>query len=85
MLEPLAAMMVKKIRPLDDEISMNEAYRSYGRAWVEDQRRRGNITPRSRGNRLILSRSELETVRAVCDQTPEVIFKRSVGRRRAKA
>lgn len=72
-LDPLAAMIVKKIRPVDDDLSTNAAYKAFGRAWVEDQRRRGNIFPTSRGQRLIWSRAELETLRSVDLRRPEVV------------
>lgn len=82
LLEPIAAMMVKRIHPVEDEVSMNAAYREYGRTWVEEQRLIGNITPRRKGKRLVLSRAELDTLRVVSDQTPKVII-RSNPRRRA--
>lgn len=72
LLEPLAAMMVKKIHPIQDEISVNAANKEYGRAWVEEQRFNGNITPRAKGKRLVFSRAELETLRAVDNTTPKV-------------
>ena len=75
LLEPLAAMMLKRIHPLDDELSMSAAYKAYGRVWIEDHRRRGNLTPHRRGNRLLLSRADCETLLAVDNQTPKVIFK----------
>lgn len=72
LLEPLAAMMVKKINPVKDDISLNAAYKAFGRAWVEKQRFNGNLTIRSKGKYLILSRAELETLRAVDNATPQV-------------
>lgn len=74
LLEPLAAMMVKKINPVKDDISLNAAYKAFGRAWVEKQRFNGNLTIRSKGKYLILSRAELETLRAVDNATPQVKF-----------
>lgn len=79
LLEPLVAMMVKKIRPLDDELSTNAAYKAYGRAWVEEQRRRGNISPAVKGQKLIWSRAELEALRAVDLQHPKVIVRQQHG------
>lgn len=83
LLEPLAAMMVKKIRPVEDEISLNAAYKAFGRAWVDEQRANGNITPRSKGNRLILSRAELETLKAVSNATPKAEIRFPKPRRQA--
>lgn len=81
LLEPLAAMMVKKIRPVEDELSTNAAYKAFGRAWVEDQRRRGNLSPIVKGQRLVWSRSELETLRAVDMQHPKVVERQQRGTR----
>lgn len=72
LLEPLAAMMVKKINPVKDDMTLNAAYKAFGRAWVEKQRFQGNITLRAKGKYLILSRAELETLRAVDNATPQV-------------
>jgi len=77
LLEPLAAMMVKKIRPIDDELSTNAAYKAYGRAWIEDQRRRGNLSPVAKGQRLVWSRSEIEALRAVEMQHPKVVTRQT--------
>lgn len=80
LLEPLAAMMVKKISPVKDDITLNAAYKAFGRAWVEEQRFAGNITPRAKGKYLILSRAELETLRAVDNATPKVRVKLTTGK-----
>ena len=84
LLDPLAAMMVKKIHPVKDELSMNAAYKEYGRAWIEEQRFKGNLTARAKGNRLVLSRAEIETLRAVYEQTPKVIIKNSTRNARTR-
>ena len=79
LLEPLAALMVKKIRPVDDELSTNAAYKTFGRGWVEEQRARGNISPSVRGNRLVWSRAELEALRAVSLQHPKIVSRNQTG------
>ena len=80
LLEPLAAMMVKKIRPVEDELTLNAAYKTFGRAWVERQRLEGNLTLRPKGKYLILSRAELETLRAVDNATVKAVIKPSTRR-----
>lgn len=81
LLEPLAAMMVKRIRPIEDDLSTNAAYKAFGRAWVEDQRRRGNIDPIVKGQRLVWSRSQLETLRSADMMVPKVVLKTHSGKR----
>lgn len=63
-LEPLAAMIVRKIKPSDDDMSMRAAQREYGFAWVNDHARRGNIEFRAKGKRQVVSRTQLELLRA---------------------
>lgn len=75
LLEPLAAMMVKKIHPIKDEMTKNAACREYGRGWIEKQILDGNLTPRIKGQQRIFSRAEIEMLRAVDIQTPEVRIK----------
>lgn len=84
LLEPLAAMMVKRIHPVDDEISMNAAYREYGRAWIEAHRERGNLLPRGKGNKLVLSRADIETLRAVESERPKVSLKTGTKSRQTR-
>ena len=84
LLEPLAAMMVKKIHPIQDEISMNAAYREYGRTWIEEQRLNGNLTPVTKGNRRVLSRADIEALRAVYSRTPKVTIKTTTKARKTR-
>lgn len=75
LLEPLAAMMVKKIHPIKDELTKNAACREYGRGWIEKQILEGNLTPRVKGQQRIFSRAEIETLRAVDIMTPKIKVK----------
>lgn len=82
LLEPLAAMMVKKIHPVQDELTKNAAYREYGRGWIEEQILAGNLTPRAKGQKRVLSRADIETLRAVSMQAPKVIIRTTTRKRR---
>lgn len=82
LLEPLAAMMVKKIHPVRDELTKNAAYREYGRTWIDEQIRLGNLVPRAKGQQRILSRADIETLRAVYAQTTKVSARLNTGRRK---
>ena len=68
-LKPMVALFVEQVTPTKNEISQNQAYHDYGRAWVEKQISDGNLTPRIKGNRKLLSRSEIECLIAV-EKTP---------------
>lgn len=84
LLEPLAAMMVKKIHPVRDDLTKNAACREYGRGWIEEHIRNGDLTPRIKGQQHIFSRAEIEALRAVSMQAPQVFVKENTGRRRGK-
>ena len=75
LLKPMAAMIVKEIRPVDDDISVNLAYKTYGRNWVERHRVAGNLQERKHGNRTILSRAQIECLRAAELDTPQLVFR----------
>ena len=52
------------MKPQEDELSTNEAYRIYGRAWIERWTERGQLHTQFHGNRKNYSRAECERVRA---------------------
>lgn len=60
----IADAIIKRTRPLEDELSTSEAYDLYGRRWVEDRLRTGLLHRSAIGNRLVYSRHELECLRA---------------------
>ena len=74
-LKPMVALIVKEIRPLDDDISMNAAYKTYGRLWIEGHRREGNLQERRRGRRIYLSRAQIELLRTAELNTPQLVFR----------
>lgn len=76
LLRPLVAMMIQELRPKDDELSMNAAYERYGRAWIEDQRNKGNLLCRYKGNRKVLSIADIECLRTAEQEMPKPVFKK---------
>lgn len=52
------------LNPYQDEISTNEAYKRYGRSWVEKYTGLGELHPKTHGIKRIYSISELERVKA---------------------
>lgn len=61
----LVALELKKnLTPHEDEISTNEAYRRYGRSWVEGWTNLKQLHPRHKGIKKVYSVAELERVRA---------------------
>lgn len=50
--------------PHQDEISTNEAYKRYGRTWVEKYTGFGELHPKTHGIKKVYSISELERVKA---------------------
>ena len=59
----LVALEIKRnMSPHEDTISTNDAYKMYGRAWVEKHTERGNLHYQFHGNRKLYSRAECERV-----------------------
>ena len=50
--------------PKKDEITTNEAYRRYGRSWVEKYTSLGHLHPFYRGKKKLYSQSELVRIEA---------------------
>ena len=75
LLRPMVSMIVKEIRPADDDISMNAAYKAYGRVWIEGHRRNGNLQERKHGRRTILSRAQIECLRTAELNTPQLVLR----------
>lgn len=60
----LALELGKIMEPHKDEISTNEAYRRYGRGWVDRYTKVGQLHPQFHGGKKMYSISELERVKA---------------------
>lgn len=46
----LAAAIVKRMSPADDEINKSTAYELYGRGWVDEATAKGLLHPRRKGH-----------------------------------
>lgn len=72
----LVALELKRnMTPQEDEISTNEAYKIYGRAWVERWTERGQLHPQYHGNRKHYSVAECERVKAKENASARLIMK----------
>ena len=61
--------------PHKDEISTNEAYKQYGRGWIEKHTERGNLHPKYHGNRKYYSKAEIERIVAKENAVARVVTK----------
>lgn len=59
----VALELQRNMSPQSDEISTNEAYRRYGRSWVEKWTGLGQLHPQVHGIKRMYSVSELERVK----------------------
>lgn len=72
----LVAMELRKnLSPHEDAISSNEAYKRYGRSWVERHTERGELHPQHHGNRKNYSIAELERVVAKENAVARLVLK----------
>lgn len=75
-LKPMVAMFVAEIAPKKDSITISRAYSEYGRRWVNMQRERGNLSVRETPTgRIMVSRVDLECLKAAESEAPRAIFK----------
>lgn len=73
----LVALEIRKnLTPHEDEISTNEAYRRYGRAWVENWTRLRQLHPQYHGSKKMYSISELERVKAKENESVRLVIKK---------
>lgn len=63
------------LNPHQDEISTNEAYRRYGRSWVEKYTGLGELHPKTHGIKRVYSISELERVKAKENVVARIVAK----------
>lgn len=82
MMKPFVAMVIREAIPKKDEISTNQAYRDYGRRWIDSKTLSGDLTPAARGGKTIYSRAQIEALRAVETVQPALSQPRKRGRRR---
>lgn len=61
----LVALEIRReLKPQDDEITQNEAWRDYGRSWIKKYSDMGMLTSTFHGNKRMYSRAEIERVKA---------------------
>lgn len=72
----VALELRKNLSPHEDEISTNEAYRRYGRSWVEKWAGLGQLHPQTHGSKRMYSIAELERVKAKENEAARLVLKR---------
>ena len=71
-LKPIAAMVVKELRPKDDVLSMNKVYDLFPRRWVDQQIREGNLHRKRYNSHWSVSRADIECLWAAANATPSI-------------
>lgn len=75
--ELIADAIIKRMNPVDDDLSTNQAERMYGTGWlhsmVEQGKIRGIRIGSGRNSRVIFSRHELDTLRFMERQQARLI------------
>ena len=73
----LIALEIKRnLEPEEDELSQNEAHKTYGRRWIEKWVERGQLHPQYHGAKKMYSRSEIERVKAKENITAKLIIRK---------
>lgn len=71
----VALELQRNLNPHLDEISTNEAYRRYGRSWVEKWTSLKQLHPQTHGGKRLYSVSELERVKAKESEAARLVIK----------
>lgn len=74
MLNPMVALFVEQMEPRKDLVSLNQAYKVYGRPWVDRNIANGNLAVKPVSNRKFVSRAAMECLITAEMDTPKVIF-----------
>jgi hypothetical protein len=61
--------------PHKDAITTNDAYKMYGRGWIEKHTERGHLHPEYHGNRKFYSKAEIERVVAKENVAARIVAK----------
>ena len=76
----VAAAVIRRLDPPKDSISLNQAERKYGRAWIRGHIAAGHLTNRRTGgaknSKIVLSCLEIESVRTAENQITSSIKER---------
>lgn len=79
----LARLMVLEMqkiqKPQSDLMSTSQAFKEYGQAWVKKHLEGGNLAVVRHGNRKMVSRSEMERVKAKENAAARIIVRRRTG------
>lgn len=63
----IATAVAKELYPAKDELTTRQAYATYGKPWIEEQKRRGHLHPRRKGmaknSPVLYSKHEIEALR----------------------
>ena len=73
----VALELRRNLSPHEDEISTNEAYRRYGRSWVEKWTSLKQLHPQTHGCKKIYSVAELERVKAKENEAARLVMKKA--------
>ena len=73
----VALELRRNLSPHEDEISTNEAYRRYGRSWVEKWTSLKQLHPQTHSCKKIYSVAELERVKAKENEAARLVMKKA--------
>lgn len=75
----VALELGKIMEPHKDTISTNEAYKRYGRAWIQKWTKLRQLKPMNHGNMKTYSISEIERVKAKENAVARLVIKKGKG------
>lgn len=73
--ELIAGAIIKKMKPVDDELSENEAQKAYGTRWLNRMRDAGLAQFARIGNKKVYSRHQLDCLKAAEREQARLIMK----------
>ena len=72
----VALEIQRNLEPHKDEISTREAYKRYGRSWVEKWTGLGQLHPQNHGCKVMFSVSEIERVKAKENEAARLVIRK---------
>ena len=72
----VALEIQRNLEPHKDEISTREAYKRYGRSWVEKWTGLGQLHPQGHGSKVMFSVSELERTKAKENEAARLVIRK---------
>lgn len=70
----IADAIIRRLHPVQDDISENQALKEYGEKWIKRMKREGLAEYRKVGNRNIFSRHQLDCLREAERQHARLLF-----------